>query len=103
MLFIGLVALLNGCVAIPKNAKAVDNFDIQRYLGIWHEIARFDFHFEKDLDNVSAQYGLNEKGNVVVLNSGHNYIKEEWKKAEGLAKFRGKKDRAELKVMTHLS
>lgn len=98
ILFIGLVALLNGCAAIPKNAKAVDNFDVQRYLGTWYEIARFDFRFEKDLDNVSAQYSLNEKGNVMVLNSGFNYVKEEWKKADGLAKFRGKQDIAELKV-----
>lgn len=96
--FISLVVLLYSCASIPKNAKAVKNFDIDRYLGIWYEIARFDFRFEKDLDNVSAQYSLNEDGNVIVLNSGYNYKKEEWKKAEGLAKFRGNKDVAELKV-----
>lgn len=95
---IGLGALLNSCASIPKNAKAVKNFDIDRYLGTWYEIARFDFRFEKDLDNVSAQYSLNEDGNVIVLNSGYNYKKTEWKKADGLAKFRGNKDVAELKV-----
>lgn len=41
---------------------------------------------------------MNEKGNVIVINSGYNYQKQEWKKAEGLARFRGKKDVAELKV-----
>ena len=95
---IGLVALLYSCASIPKNAKAVKNFDIDRYLGTWYEIARFDFRFEKDLDNVSAQYSLNEDGNVIVLNSGYNHKKAEWKKADGLAKFRGNKDVAELKV-----
>lgn len=95
---IGLVALLNSCASIPKNAKAVHKFDVNRYLGTWYEIARFDFRFEKDLDNVSAQYSLDEKGNIMVLNSGYNYKKEEWKKAEGLAKFRKDKDIANLKV-----
>lgn len=94
----GLVTLLNSCVSIPEKAKAVENFDVNRYLGAWYEIARFDFRFEKDLNNVSAQYSLNRKGNLIVLNSGYNYKKEEWKKADGLAKFRGDKDVAALKV-----
>ena len=95
---IGLIALLNSCASIPKQAKAVKNFDVNEYLGTWYEIARFDFRFERDLDNVSAQYSLNENGNVIVLNSGYNPKKQEWKKAKGLAKFRGDKDTAKLKV-----
>jgi apolipoprotein D and lipocalin family protein len=93
-----IVILFNSCASIPKNAKPIENFDVNKYLGTWYEIARFDFRFEKDLDNVSAQYSLNEKGNVMVLNSGYNFIKKEWKKAEGLAKFRGEKHIAALKV-----
>src|SRR5690606_23505447 len=96
--FIGLVTLLNSCASIPRNAKAVKNFNIDKYLGTWYEIARFDFRFEKNLDNVSAQYSLDKKGNVIVLNSGYNYKKEEWKKADGLAKFRGNTNVAKLKV-----
>ncbi|SFN59354.1 apolipoprotein D and lipocalin family protein [Algoriella xinjiangensis] len=98
VLSIGIVALLNSCSSIPKKTKGVENFDVNQYLGTWYEIARFDFRFEKDLDNVSAQYSLNEKGNVNVLNSGYNFIKKEWTKAEGIAKFRGDKNTAELKV-----
>lgn len=94
----GLIAFLNSCASIPKRAKAVENFDVDNYLGVWHEIARFDFRFEQNLDNVSAQYSLSEDGNVTVLNSGYNYKKEKWKKAEGLAKFREDKDTAKLKV-----
>lgn len=97
-LSVGVLTLFNSCASIPKNAKAVENFDVNKYLGTWYEIARFDFRFEKNMNNVSAQYSLNEKGNVDVLNSGYNYKKEEWKKANGVAKFRGEKDVAELKV-----
>src|SRR5690606_21999140 len=98
VLSISILTFFNSCASIPKSAKAVENFDVNKYLGTWYEIARFDFRFEKNLDNVSAQYHLDKNGNVIVLNSGFNYKKGEWKKAEGLAKFRGNKDVAELKV-----
>ena len=92
------ILLFNSCASIPKNAKPVENFDVNRYLGTWYEIARFDFSFEKDLDNTSAQYKLDKKGNVMVLNSGYNFVKKKWSKADGLAKFRGDKNVAALKV-----
>ena len=83
---------------MPKNSKPVQNFDINKYLGTWYEIARFDFRFEKDLDNVMAQYSLNDKMNVNVINSGYNLKKDKWVSAKGLAKFRGDKNTATLKV-----
>ena len=98
MLTLGVATLLSSCASIPKNATPVQNFNVDKYLGSWYEIARFDFRFEKDMNNVMAQYSLNEKNNVTVLNSGYNYIKEEWVSAQGVAKFRGDKDRAALKV-----
>ena len=91
-------SLLYSCTSIPNKAKAIEDFDANRYLGTWYEIARFDFRFEKDLDNVSAQYQFDKKGNIMVLNSGYNDKKKEWKKAEGVAKFRGDQNVAELKV-----
>ena len=61
-------------------------------------MARFDFRFEKNSDNTSANYTLDKNGNVVVLNSGYNFVKKKWSKADGLAKFRGEKNIAALKV-----
>jgi len=55
------ILLLNSCASIPKNAKPVGNFNVNRYLGAWYEVARFDFRFEKNLDNTSAQYKLDKK------------------------------------------
>lgn len=86
------------CKSIPEKAIPVKNFDVNRYLGTWYEIARFDFRFEKDLDNTSAQYRLNENGTVAVLNSGFHTKKKEWSKADGVAKFRGDQSTAALKV-----
>ncbi len=90
--------LFPSCASIPKNAKAVDNFEVNKYLGTWYEIARFDFRFERDMDNTMAQYSLKNNGKVKVLNSGYNYVKKEWNSADGVAKFRGKEDVAALKV-----
>ncbi len=95
---IGIIILFNSCVSIPQKAKPVENFEVNRYLGTWYEVARFDFRFEKDLDNTSANYTLDKKGNVIVLNSGYNFVKKKWSKADGLAKFRGDKNIAALKV-----
>lgn len=98
MILIGFPAILASCASIPKNAKPVQNFDANRYLGTWYEIARFDFRFERNMDNTTAQYSLNKKGDITVLNSGYNYVDNEWKKAEGVAKFRGSKNVGALKV-----
>ena len=92
------IALFSSCASIPKNAKAVTNFELNRYLGSWYEIARFDFRFEKNLDNVAAQYSLNKKGTIKVVNSGYNFKSKEWKSVKGIAKFKKDKSVAEIKV-----
>jgi len=97
-LILSLVYILHGCASIPEKAKPVTDFEIDRYLGTWYEIARFDFRFEKDLTNVTASYSLNKAGDVKVLNKGFNSKKNEWKSAEGIARFRYDKHTAALKV-----
>lgn len=97
-LSIGVIAFLSSCQSIPGNATAVQNFKAEKYMGTWYEIARIDFKHERNMDNVSAQYSLQPSGMVKVLNSGFDHQKNEWKKAEGKAKFRGEKHIAELKV-----
>jgi apolipoprotein D and lipocalin family protein len=90
--------LLLSCAGIPKGAVAVNNFDKARYLGKWYEIARFDFRFERNLDNTTAFYSLNENGTIKVLNKGFNYKKGIWEEAIGKAKFTGPDNIAGLKV-----
>lgn len=85
-------------VSIPEGAEAVKNFDAKRYIGKWYEIARFDFHFEKDLNQTTAEYSLNEDGSIRVKNRGFNYVTKQWKEAIGKAKFVNSSDEARLKV-----
>lgn len=91
-------ALLSSCSSIPRNARPVSNFDVRRYLGTWYELARFDYRFEKNLNNVAARYTLQDNGSIEVLNSGFNTKTNEWKSTTGIAKFRGDKNTAALKV-----
>lgn len=86
------------CKSIPPGAVAVQPFDKSKYLGKWYEIARLDFKYERNLDNVTAEYTLKEDGKIQVLNRGYDTVKKKWVDAEGKAKFRGDENVAELKV-----
>jgi len=93
-----LVMALQSCKTIPEGATAVKPFDVNRYLGKWYEIARFDFRFERNMNNTTAQYSLNDDGTIKVVNSGYDYTKNRREQATGKAKFRGATDEGKLKV-----
>jgi apolipoprotein D and lipocalin family protein len=89
---------VSACATIPKGAVAIDGFDKARYLGKWYEIARFDFNFERDLNNTTAEYALNKDGTISVTNRGFKYKEGKWDEAKGVARFRGSDKKAELEV-----
>lgn len=89
---------LFSCATIPKNAAAVKSFNKEKYLGKWYEIARFDFTFERNLNNTTAEYSLNKNGTIKVDNRGFDTINKEWKQSIGKAKFVKNEDIGMLKV-----
>lgn len=92
------VLMLSACAAgLPKGITPVQDFEIDRYLGTWYEIARLDHRFERGLTNVSAEYSLKDNGQIRVLNKG---IDEngEVSEAQGRAKFARDQDEGYLKV-----
>ena len=62
------------------------HFDLKRYLGLWHEVARMDHRFERGLTDVVAEYTLKEDGTIRVENSGWNVRKKRRNKITGHAK-----------------
>jgi lipocalin len=48
----------------------VKELDIERYLGTWYEISRYDHRFEHGLVGVTATYSFREDGKLKVLNEG---------------------------------
>ena len=89
---------LSGCASIPAGIAPVKDFDVSRYPGRWYEIARLDHSFERGLQNVTADYALNEDMSLAVLNRGYDPEKGKWKEAKGRAYFIGEPDTGALKV-----
>jgi len=89
---------LSGCLGIPEGVKPVQDFEIERYLGTWYEIARLDHSFERGLSNVTAEYSLRDDGGVRVINRGFKTSANKWDEAEGKAYFVDDKTLGKLKV-----
>lgn len=96
---LSLLTMLNGCTTgKPNNVEPVTNFNIDRYLGQWYEIARLDHSFERGLDQVTANYSLNADKTIKVINRGFNSTNQQWQQAQGKAKFVDQPDLGHLKV-----
>lgn len=59
----------------PKGVQPITNFDANRYLGKWYEIARLENWFERGLEQVSATYEKRNDGGIRVLNRGYDQRK----------------------------
>jgi len=97
-LALGCLLLTAACTRLPDGVRPVQGFELKRYLGEWHEVARMDHRFERGLTKVTATYSLREDGSVKVLNRGWNASKAQWKEAEGRAVFIGSSSEGRLKV-----
>ncbi|WP_394173387.1 lipocalin family protein [Thalassotalea litorea] len=84
---LALVLNITSCTSIPEGVQPVEDFELSRYLGTWYEVARLDHSFERGLDQVTAEYTVDEDGNVVVLNKGFDTEDKQWSTAKGKAKF----------------
>ena len=55
-----------GNLTVPQPAKSVE---LDRYLGRWYEIARYEAPFQRGCEAVTADYSRNADGSIRVLNS----------------------------------
>ena len=94
------VLVLSACSTprSPEGIQPVSGFDVNRYTGHWHEVARIDHSFERGLTQTSATYTRNDDGTVKVVNRGYDAARKEWNEAEGTASFVGDPAQAALKV-----
>jgi apolipoprotein D and lipocalin family protein len=74
----------------------VKQLDLERYMGTWYEIARFDHPFERGLSHVTATYELRPDGKIKVTNAGYKDGKH--KTANGKAKQPDPSEPGKLKV-----
>lgn len=78
----------------------VKELDLERYLGTWYEIARYDHRFERGLVGVTANYTMRDDGKIKVINSGYKEsLSGTFSEAIGKAKIPDPKNNtAKLKV-----
>ena len=92
------IIFITSCLGVPDNIKPVSDFELEKYLGKWYEIARLDHSFERGLSKVTAEYTLRDDGGINVLNRGYNAADSTWSSAEGRAYFVEETDKGYLKV-----
>ncbi len=76
--------LFAGCESAKVDNSTVKSVDLNRYLGNWYEIARFDHSFERGLEYAMAHYTMRDDGKIDVLNTGIKDGRAE--DAKGIAK-----------------
>jgi apolipoprotein D and lipocalin family protein len=95
---VGCALLVAGCTGMPQGVTPVSDFDVNRYLGEWYEIARLDHSFERGLEKITAQYSLKPDGGIRVVNRGFDPASGQWREAEGKARFIDDPSTGRLKV-----
>lgn len=97
-----LFALSSCAMANKEPLPTVDFVDLNRYIGKWYEIARFEQSFQKGCTQVSAVYAKKDNGEISVTNSC--VIKEtgKFKQSSARAWVTDKKTNAKLKVQFFL-
>ena len=98
LLLLVIPFIVTACTGKPEGVVAVTDFELDRYLGKWYEIARLDHSFERGLNNISAEYTLRDDGGIKVTNSGFSKEDNTWEQAEGKAYFVDNTDTGHLKV-----
>ncbi len=85
-----------GNTAVPQPAKAVE---VDRYLGKWYELARYEAGFQKDCEAVTAEYSLSAPDEIKVVNSCRKgALDGKLTVANGKAKIVAGSQNAKLKV-----
>ena len=67
--FTRILSWLTGSRLTVDNS-VVRELDLDRFLGSWYEVARFDHFFERGMSHTKANYVLRDDGNIDVINTG---------------------------------
>lgn len=63
---------LDGCAGGHSTVdnSTVKQLDLEKFMGRWYEIARYDHRFERGMSHVTATYSLLGDGRIKVVNEG---------------------------------
>jgi apolipoprotein D and lipocalin family protein len=79
--------------------QVVEHVDLEHYMGLWYEVARFEQKFQKGCVGVTAQYALLDGGKVEVVNTClEETLQGEKRQARGKAYVADTETNAKLRV-----
>ncbi len=55
---------------VTVDNSTVRSLDLERFMGRWYELARYDHSFERGMSHVSAMYMMTDSGKVLLVNEG---------------------------------
>lgn len=75
MIILYVLAFIIATVLFRRRYRHIDmhtvrRLELERYMGRWYEIARYDRPFERRLRNIEARYTLRSDGNVEMEKTG---------------------------------
>lgn len=103
-----VMCLLCGTMAL-EGANKIDNstvkeIDLNRYMGRWYEIARFDHFFERGLVGCIAEYSFRDDGLIKVVNTGYKRSFDgKFKESVGKARVKDSRIPGQLEVAFFLN
>ena len=77
--------LFTACSSKNPPLQTVQKVELNKYLGSWYEIARYEHFFEKDCKNVTANYSMMDSETIKVINRCTKIQTNEKKEAIGRA------------------
>lgn len=77
--------LFTACSSKNPPLQTVQKVELNKYLGSWYEIARYEHFFEKDCKNVVANYSMMDEKTIKVINKCTKIQTNEKKEATGRA------------------
>ncbi|MDR2326536.1 MAG: lipocalin family protein [Acidovorax sp.] len=70
----------------PASVIPVADFDLERFMGSWYEVARIDAGEENSLQRTQVEYVRRARGSIQVEHRGYDPRKREWQRSSGRAK-----------------
>lgn len=85
LIITSFVLLFTACSSKNPPLQTVEKVELNKYLGTWYEIARFEHFFERDCKNVTANYSMMNEETIKVINRCTKIQTNEKKEAMGRA------------------
>ena len=97
--FFALFFFFSSCSKDYEPLPTVEKVDLEKYQGVWYEIAKLPNRFEKGLTCITAEYTILENGNIQVVNKGlKDGDPNNVSSVTGKAKRKNEGDNTKLKV-----